>query len=112
MTQFLIFFFFGGAGGTHALVTEEFTEVFTREAVVADPARVTEIFAEPARFSNAPADLPVNAIRFTQQTVEVLYLEPEPLPSFDDCGAFSGVREWEARLYDDKNPTTGKRKAY
>src|SRR5690242_1446430 len=91
-------------------LTEEFLEVPYRDALVGSPARITQEFL--AAVYRVPFSSLVDGVRLTQQTVEILYLEPEPVPGFDDCGAFSGVRKWEARLYDNKNPTTGKRNAY
>lgn len=91
-------------------LTETFLEVPYRDPLVAAPARLSEEFAEvPIYAALTPLS---DGPRLTQQTVEILYLEPDPDPIFNDCGQFAGLREWEARLYDAHDPSTGKRKAY
>ena len=95
---------------TYARVTEIFPEVLIRDPLVAAPARLTEEFAEV--LVHDPPTVLEDGPRITSQTVEVLYLEPEAAAVFGDCLEFQGVREWDLRVYDDKNPSTGKRKAY
>lgn len=95
---------------TYARLTEEFIEVSYRDPLVAGPARLTAEQLEVPYHAELTAL--VDGPRLTQQTVEILYLEPEAAPVFDDCGHFSGLREWEIRVYDHMDPSTGKRKAF
>lgn len=94
----------------YARLTEELVEAVYRDPLVPGPSIVTQELIEVA--SSYSGWTPTNAVRLTQQTVEVLWLEPETEPVFDDCGNFSGLREWEIRVYDHMDPSTGKRKAF
>lgn len=94
----------------NARVTEVLLEVPVRDPLVAAPARVTEVVLEVPY--QAPLTALADGVRLTQQTVEILYLEPDEAPVFDDCGHFTGLREWEVRVYDHMDPSTGKRKAF
>ncbi len=95
---------------TSARLTEIIPEILVRDPLEAAPARLTGIIPEIVLHS--PLTALADGSRFTQQSVEILYLEPAADPTFDDCLQYQGPREWEARIYDDKDPDTGKRKAY
>lgn len=133
MNPLFIFFFAGGASqATDSLITQEFgevsyhaappsdspritqefAEVSWRYPLVAHPPRITQEFAEVAVHDASAPALPTDNIRLTQQTVEVLYLLPDTSEPWTDCGEFTGLREFEVRLYDDKDPSLGSRTSY
>jgi hypothetical protein len=94
----------------NARLTEEFAEVGYRDPIVPDPARLTQAFVEVG--VHDPDAIPPDDIRLTQQTVEVLYLPADDSDIWTECREFIGLREWDIRLYDDKDPSLGTRTSY